>query len=139
MDNKAINPQHYKSASGAEVIDVIEDWGGGFALGNTIKYLLRAGRKESETKLKDCTKALWYIRRAIITGEVLDPAIYPNIYDGLGPRSFTSETIATLFHLEDTVTQILRGIAIGDIAGAAAELAEYVDRMGGNSEIARKR
>ena len=41
------HPAHYNSG-GIEVIDVIEDWGLGFCLGNALKYICRAGRKTND-------------------------------------------------------------------------------------------
>lgn len=58
-----INPSHYKSAAGIEVIDVIEAFGLDYHRGNVLKYLLRAGRKGDA--LTDLRKCEWYIRRAI--------------------------------------------------------------------------
>lgn len=54
-------PPHYIGA-GLEVIDIIEDWGLGFHLGNALKYTLRAGRKGD--RWQDLEKALWYVTRA---------------------------------------------------------------------------
>ena len=39
------HPQHYNVGK-HEVIDVIEDWGLGFHLGNALKYIARAGHKD---------------------------------------------------------------------------------------------
>jgi len=57
-----INPGHYKSA--VETIDAIEAWGLGFNLGNTVKYISRAGKK-SDAVLQDLEKAKWYLEREI--------------------------------------------------------------------------
>lgn len=57
------HPAHYNSG-GIEVIDVIEDWGLGFCLGNALKYIRRAGRKTNDPT-EDLKKAQWYIRRAM--------------------------------------------------------------------------
>ena len=46
-----------------EAIDVIEDWGLGFNLGNVIKYISRAGHKDDI--LQDLKKSLWYLQREI--------------------------------------------------------------------------
>jgi uncharacterized protein DUF3310 len=62
------NPSHYQSESGMEAIDVIEAFDLNFNLGNCIKYILRAGKKEDE--LQDLKKALWYIKRQIKNIEV---------------------------------------------------------------------
>ena len=60
--SKIDHPDHYNHAgSQYEVINIIENWELGFCLGNTLKYILRAGRKENE--LEDLEKALWYLRR----------------------------------------------------------------------------
>lgn len=56
------HPDHYKSSK-FEVIDIIEDYQLDFHLGNTIKYILRADKKEN--RLQDLAKARWYLDRAI--------------------------------------------------------------------------
>jgi len=58
------NPLHYKSG-GIECIDVIEAFNLNFNLGNAIKYILRAGRKNDKTKTQDLEKAAWYLNRQI--------------------------------------------------------------------------
>jgi hypothetical protein len=62
MTEEINNPAHYKGNK-FEVIDIIEDFELGFKLGNVIKYVLRAGQKESY--LKDLQKAAWYLQREI--------------------------------------------------------------------------
>ena len=56
---------HYLKNSGHEVIDVIEAWDLNFSLGNAIKYIARAGKKNPEKHNEDLEKAIWYIQRAI--------------------------------------------------------------------------
>jgi hypothetical protein len=58
-----INPAHYKSADGIEVIQVIEAFGLDYHRASALKYLLRAGRKDDE--LQDMKKCAWFINRAI--------------------------------------------------------------------------
>jgi len=55
-------PAHY-TFSDIEPIDVVETWGLGFHLGNVLKYLARAGRKDPQ--LQDLRKAQWYLNREI--------------------------------------------------------------------------
>lgn len=56
------NPEHYNShPSGVECIDVAEHYG--FNLGNTIKYIWRAGLKDDV--IQDLEKARWYLDREI--------------------------------------------------------------------------
>ena len=61
------HPRHYKSPNGLEAIDVIEGFGLGFHLGNVIKYVLRAGRKDATAQ--DLKKARWYLNRRIASAE----------------------------------------------------------------------
>jgi hypothetical protein len=61
----AVNhPPHY-TLGGIEVIDAIEAWGLGFNLGNSVKYLARAGRKDPSKTVEDLRKALFYLEREI--------------------------------------------------------------------------
>lgn len=64
MQTETINhPPHYGGDGPYECIKVIEAWGLGFALGNAVKYLCRAGRKGDT--LEDLRKARWYLEREI--------------------------------------------------------------------------
>lgn len=59
-----LSPNHYKAESGdLEAIDVIEKFGLGYLLGNVLKYILRAGKKDD--RLQDLKKALAYLYRAV--------------------------------------------------------------------------
>ena len=58
------HPYHY-TAGQYEVINIIEDQLGpsgirGFCLGNTIKYICRAGKKTNNEQ-QDLQKAAWYL------------------------------------------------------------------------------
>ena len=65
MTAETVNhPSHYQGA-GIEAIDVIEAFGLGFALGNCVKYVLRAGRKDPGRTVEDLKKARWYLDREI--------------------------------------------------------------------------
>ncbi|NOT95436.1 MAG: DUF3310 domain-containing protein [Nitrospira sp.] len=66
MSDQVNHPQHYGGKDNPyEAIKVIEAWGLGFCLGNTVKYLARAGKKSAATELEDLKKARWYLDRAI--------------------------------------------------------------------------
>ncbi len=58
------HPQHYNTGK-IEVIDFIEDQKLGFSLGNAVKYISRAGKKDQSKKIEDLKKAIWYIEREI--------------------------------------------------------------------------
>ncbi|CAK7037092.1 MAG: hypothetical protein BACD_00156 [Bacteroides rodentium] len=48
-----------------ETIDFIEDKKLGYHLGNCVKYISRAGKKDPEKELEDLKKARWYLDRKI--------------------------------------------------------------------------
>ena len=62
-----LKPRYYQGTGKFEVIDAIEDWQLGFHLGNSIKYIARAGKKDKTKELEDLQKALYYIHRYIGT------------------------------------------------------------------------
>ena len=64
MSNNIDHPAHYTSGK-IEVIDYIEDqgFGKGFCLGNAIKYISRAGKKDKNTEYEDISKSIWYLQR----------------------------------------------------------------------------
>ena len=64
MADAVNHPAHYGGADDPyEAIKVIESWSLGFCLGNTIKYISRAGKKGD--LVEDLKKARWYLDRAI--------------------------------------------------------------------------
>lgn len=70
-ENETINhPEHYGGDNTYEAIKVIEAWDLDFSLGNTIKYISRAGKKDKAKEIEDLKKALWYLDRKIKTLEV---------------------------------------------------------------------
>jgi len=63
MNKEKINhPDHYKGKR-FEVIDIIQDYELGFYLGNAIKYILLAGKKDD--MIIDFQKAIWYLEKEI--------------------------------------------------------------------------
>ena len=64
---KAINsavehPDHYMKNTGHEVIEVINAWKLNYNLGNAVKYIARAGKKNPDKLVEDLEKAIFYIR-----------------------------------------------------------------------------
>ncbi len=57
-------PAHYNTGK-IEVIEFIEDQRLGYHLGNAVKYVCRAGRKDPAKKIEDLEKAAWYLSRKI--------------------------------------------------------------------------
>jgi hypothetical protein len=63
-DDPVNHPSHYTFGK-YEVLDVIEDWGLSYHLGNATKYIARAGRKDPAKEKQDLEKAVFYIQRRI--------------------------------------------------------------------------
>lgn len=61
-----IAPAHYQHG-GIEVMDFLEayDLDQDFCLGNTVKYIARAGKKDPSKLIEDLEKAEWYLKRKI--------------------------------------------------------------------------
>lgn len=55
------NPSHYTSGK-FEVIDIIHDQDLNFNLGNAVKYICRAGKKDPTKYEEDLEKAIWYLK-----------------------------------------------------------------------------
>lgn len=65
IKNDPVNhPSHYCTGS-IEVIDFIEDQKLPYHLGNALKYICRAGRKDPTKTVEDLSKAVWYLNRYI--------------------------------------------------------------------------
>jgi len=63
---KVNHPSHYGGEGNTyETIKVIRAWNLGFSLGNAVKYLSRAGKKDPATRIEDLKKAVWYIQEEI--------------------------------------------------------------------------
>jgi hypothetical protein len=68
MENKEMvnHPGHYGGADNPyEVIKIIEALNMDFHLGNTFKYIARAGKKDTDKELQDLKKARFYLDRKI--------------------------------------------------------------------------
>lgn len=55
------HPSHYGGDTVYEAIKVIVAWKLGFCLGNTVKYISRAGKKDPAKTIEDLKKALFYL------------------------------------------------------------------------------
>jgi hypothetical protein len=59
-----LNPVYYQiDPSGIQTIDFAEHFS--FNLGNVIKYVSRAGKKDPILEIQDLKKAAWYLDREI--------------------------------------------------------------------------
>lgn len=64
MSDNVNNPSYYNDGK-IEVIDFIEDKNLNFHLGNAVKYISRAGKKDPDKTVEDLKKARWYLDREI--------------------------------------------------------------------------
>lgn len=60
-------PSHYQGKHGMQAIDVIEEFGLTECshIANAQKYILRAGKKAGNSKVKDLSKAIFYLNREL--------------------------------------------------------------------------
>ena len=72
MVDSPITPAHYGGSDEPyEAIKVIQAWELNFPLGNVVKYVKRAGKKENTTALQDLLKAKKYLEFEIAKHETL--------------------------------------------------------------------
>lgn len=64
MSDNVNHPSHYTDGK-IEVINFIEDKKLGYHLGNAVKYISRAGKKDPDRYIEDLQKAVWYLDREI--------------------------------------------------------------------------
>ena len=64
MNDIINNPSHYIEG-GIETIDFIEAKKLNYHLGNAVKYISRAGKKDASKYTEDLEKAVWYLQREI--------------------------------------------------------------------------
>jgi hypothetical protein len=70
MSEQVDHPSHYGGKNNEyEAIKVIDAWDLGFSLGNTVKYISRAGKKDPTKEIEDLKKALFYLEHHIKTLE----------------------------------------------------------------------
>ena len=81
-NTKIVNkPTHYTDGK-IEVIDFITDKNLDFSLGNTIKYIARAGKKDPGKYVEDLFKAAWYLNHKLLEiGAKGDPTITGMVCD----------------------------------------------------------
>ena len=69
MSDPVNHPSHYTRFPGIEVIQLTEHLD--FCRGSAVKYLARAGAKDSAKEIEDLKKARWYVDREIERLEAL--------------------------------------------------------------------
>lgn len=71
------SPSHYRVPGLPECIEVIEALGLDYHLGNALKYIWRAGRKDPAKEAEDLRKAAFYLNRAadLLEGKAGKPGV----------------------------------------------------------------
>jgi len=64
INNNISHPSYYTDGK-IEVIEFIDDKKFNYCLGNAIKYISRAGKKDKTKIIEDLEKAIWYINHEI--------------------------------------------------------------------------
>ena len=64
MHDPVNHPSHYTDGQ-IEVIDFIDDKQLSYCLGNAVKYISRAGKKDPAKTIEDWQKAVWYLNHEI--------------------------------------------------------------------------
>lgn len=75
MNDMVNHPSHYTDGK-YEVIDFIESHYFPYHLGNAIKYICRAGKKDPTKEVEDLEKAKWYLERFIKNPKAFKQALY---------------------------------------------------------------
>ena len=112
------HPNHYGGVDNPyEAIKVIEAWDLDFHLGNAVKYISRAGKKQQDKELEDLLKAKWYLDRKIQNlksgGGVVSEEIISYICKYFEVSSREAEDYVELLS-EDEVRSIIKKYGVKD-------------------------
>lgn len=115
------HPKHYQGCK-FEAIDIIESYNLGFCLGNAIKYLLRAGKKDNINQ--EIRKAIWYIQRyeQELTEGITKVTQITN-KTNTSTNINTIEDIIEDFHLQEDIGKAVRSILI------ATQVSQVLDEL----------
>ena len=112
------HPSHYNSGR-IEVIEAIEDWKLGYHLGNTVKYIARAGKKDPTKVKEDLLKARWFLNREIELLEASETdrlSVRPNDMPKISTRNKINNSIPSIpFGTENIYLTSLDNIPMGSI------------------------
>ncbi len=141
------HPHHYGGGDNPyEAIKVIEAWNLGFSLGNAVKYISRAFKKDKSKAGEDLRKARWYLNREIEklegkkeAGAVPQP---PSVDEAAESERLTGrlEAIDDAYAIyEDVVRSFQRDVSIGKQSPTADYLREFGSRVHVRREEIRRR
>ena len=110
--NPIDRPSHYAAGRKFETIDVIEDWALSYRLGNVLKYVSRAGRKDPAKTVEDLKKAQWYLSREIaaLEGEQTPYSVtYEDVLEDYAACAAKGEELVLEYGVQDVDDQPLPG------------------------------
>ena len=105
--NNVEHPSHYAEGRKYEPIDVINDWRLNFNLGNTIKYISRAGRKNNI--IEDLKKAKFYLDYEIKRLMDMEEEISEPKMEAREWKSKNAENASIIMHKQDLCHIIANG------------------------------
>ena len=113
------NPDYYKSDS-MEAINVIEAFNLDFCLGNTVKYVLRNGKKDAS--ILELKKARWYLTRRL--EQLGDPSGFSAAHDAKDAKAKNLKSIVEeVNNGDETLTRgVLAGVFIQGFQAAYEHL-----------------
>ncbi len=124
MSETINHPAHYGGDTPFECVKVIESFGLGFSQGNSLKYLLRAGKKGDA--VEDKKKGLWYLERALANEE---PYVqYPKVHTGMRVEDVLDAHSIPKGHLRAALKNLLQGDVVLARDYLAAHLATGSER-----------
>lgn len=108
MKNDNVNhPSHYTDGK-FEVLDFIEERKLNFCIGNAVKYVARAGKKDPNKEIEDLDKARFYISREIKRLERLNVIDYKpvcierkiDIFDFVEDKKLNNNRASTIYYID---------------------------------------
>ncbi|WNL50944.1 SaV protein [Synechococcus phage S-CREM2] len=140
MAHDAVNrPSHYAEGREFETIDVIEDWSLGYHLGNAVKYISRAGRKDDI--LQDLKKAQWYLNREIENLEIERAEVEGTLYELIEEKEEAPEVTYEDIRIDEAWEQAARlaSSRADDILDVDDSTLDYWDdTVGGALHLSRR-
>lgn len=120
------HPSHYTDGK-YEVIDFIECYGLGFHLGNAVKYISRAGKKDKSKEIEDLKKAIWYLERA--KQAPFTKAINPSVNKEYISAYDFSEDKLLPYHLKLAMINLVYGDQLKDLQLAIHHVEEHIKKL----------
>lgn len=123
------HPNHYTDGK-YEVIDFIESYNFPFHIGNAVKYISRAGKKDEDKYIEDLKKAEWYILRwhncLTDKGFTTGCTIAPAYLDNRDKNRINVEDYCKDKKLGFELTKVINYLVLAEYYTAYQELHKYI-------------